>query len=123
MRRILRHGATLGRRKHQVKEELKNMYAVIVTGGKQYKVSEGDVIEVEKLEGEAGAKVEFPAIMAVDGDTVTVGGDVKVKVSGEIVKQGKTKKIVVFKYKAKKNERVKNGHRQAFTKVKITGIA
>ena len=121
MRRIL--GATLGRRKHQVKAELKNMYAVIVTGGKQYKVSEGDVIEVEKLEGEAGAKVEFPAIMAVDGDTVTVGGDVKVKVSGEIVKQGKTKKIVVFKYKAKKNERVKNGHRQAFTKVKITGIA
>ena len=104
-----------------MKEELKNMYAVIVTGGKQYKVSEGDVIEVEKLEGEAGAKVEFPAIMAVDGDTGTVGGDVKVK--GEIVKQGKTKKIVVFKYKAKKNERVKNGHRQAFTKVKITGIA
>lgn len=99
------------------------MYAVIVTGGKQFKVSEGDVIEVEKLEGEAGTKVEFPAIMTVDGDNIAVGGDVKVKAEGEIVKQGKTKKVVVFKYKAKKNERVKNGHRQAFTKVKITKIA
>ena len=99
------------------------MYAVIVTGGKQFKVGVGDVIEVEKLEGEAGAKVEFPAIMTVDGENVAVGGDVKVKVAGEIVKQGKTKKVVVFKYKAKKNERVKNGHRQAFTKVKITKIA
>lgn len=99
------------------------MYAVIVTGGKQYKVGEGDVIEVEKLEGEAGAKVEFEAIMTVDGDNVAVGKDVTAKVSGEIVKQGKSKKIVVFKYKAKKNERVKNGHRQAFTKVKITKIA
>lgn len=99
------------------------MYAVIVTGGKQYKVSEGDVIEVEKLEGEAGAKVEFEVLMTVDGDKVVTGKDVKAKVSGEIVKQGKTKKVVVFKYKAKKNERVKNGHRQAFTKVKITKIA
>lgn len=99
------------------------MYAVILSGGKQYKVSEGDVIEVEKLEGEAGAKVEFPALMTVDGETVCIGSEVSAKVSGEIVKQGKTKKIVVFKYKAKKNERVKNGHRQAFTKVKITKIA
>mgnify|MGYP000033010833 FL=1 len=99
------------------------MYAVIVTGGKQYKVSEGDVIEVEKLAGEAGAAVEFEAIMTVDGDVVKTGKEVSAKVSGEIVKQGKTKKVVVFKYKAKKNERVKNGHRQAFTKVKITKIA
>lgn len=99
------------------------MYAVIVTGGKQYKVSEGDVIEVEKLAGEAGATVEFDAIMTVDGDVVKTGKEVSAKVSGEIVKQGKTKKVVVFKYKAKKNERVKNGHRQAFTKVKITKIA
>ncbi len=99
------------------------MYAVIVTGGKQYKVSEGDVIEVEKLEGEAGAKVEFDAILTVNGDVVMSGADVKAKVKGEIVRQGKTKKVVVFKYKAKKNERVKNGHRQAFTKVKITAIA
>lgn len=99
------------------------MYAVIVTGGKQYKVSEGDVIEVEKLSGEAGTAVEFDVIMTVDGDVVKTGSEVSAKVSGEIVKQGKTKKIVVFKYKAKKNERVKNGHRQAFTKVKITKIA
>lgn len=99
------------------------MYAVIVTGGKQYKVSEGDVIEVEKLAGEAGAAVEFEAIMTIDGDVVKTGKEVSAKVSGEIVKQGKTKKVVVFKYKAKKNERVKNGHRQAFTKVKITKIA
>ncbi len=99
------------------------MYAVIVTGGKQYKVSEGDVIEVEKLAGEAGAAVVFEAIMTVDGDVVKTGKEVSAKVSGEIVKQGKTKKVVVFKYKAKKNERVKNGHRQAFTKVKITKIA
>ncbi|MBR6788549.1 MAG: 50S ribosomal protein L21 [Clostridia bacterium] len=98
------------------------MYAVIVTGGKQFKVSEGDVIEVEKLEGEAGAKVEFPALMVVDGDNVAVGADVQNTVSGEILKQGKTKKVVVFKYKPKKNERKKNGHRQAFTKVKITKI-
>ena len=99
------------------------MYAVIVTGGKQYKVSEGDVIEVEKLAGEAGTKVEFDAILTVDGVKIESGDSVKAKVTGEIVKQGKTKKIVVFKYKAKKNERVKNGHRQAFTKVKITAIA
>lgn len=99
------------------------MYAVIVTGGKQYKVSEGDVIEVEKLAGEAGTKVEFDAILTVDGDKIESGDSVKAKVTGEIVKQGKTKKIVVFKYKAKKNERVKNGHRQAFTKVNITAIA
>ncbi len=99
------------------------MYAVIIAGGKQYKVSVGDVIEIEKIAGEAGAKVEFDAILTVDGDTIASGADVKAKVTGEIVKQGKTKKVVVFKYKAKKNERVKNGHRQAFTKVKITAIA
>lgn len=99
------------------------MYAVIIAGGKQYKVSVGDVIEIEKIAGEAGAKVEFDVILTVDGDTIASGADVKAKVTGEIVKQGKTKKVVVFKYKAKKNERVKNGHRQAFTKVKITAIA
>lgn len=99
------------------------MYAIIVTGGKQYKVAVGDVIEIEKLEGEAGAKVEFDAVMTVDGDTVLTGSKVKAKATGEIVSQGKNKKIVIFKYKAKKNVRVKKGHRQHFTKVKITGIA
>ena len=99
------------------------MYAVIVAGGKQFKVEEGDVIEVEKIEGEPGTKVEFDALLTVNGDVVMSGADVKTKVTGEIVKQGKTRKIVVFKYKAKKNERVKNGHRQAFTKGKITALA
>lgn len=99
------------------------MYAVIVTGGKQFKVSVGDVIEVEKLEGESGAKVDFQVLMTVDGDNIVSGTDVKTKVSGEIVRQGKGKKIIVFKYKAKKNVRKKKGHRQLFTKVKITKIA
>lgn len=99
------------------------MYAIIETGGKQYKVAVGDVVEIEKLEGEAGAKVEFTAIMTAGDDAVLTGSDVKAKVSGEIVKQGRGKKIVIFKYKAKKNVRVKKGHRQYFTKVKITSIA
>lgn len=119
----MRHAQPGSRRKHQVQEGINKMYAVIVTGGKQFKVSAGNVLEVEKLEGEVGSVVEFPAIMTVDGETVAVGSDVTAKVRGEIVKQGKSKKVVVFKYKAKKNERVKNGHRQAFTKVKITEIA
>lgn len=99
------------------------MYAVIEAGGKQYKVSVGDVIEVERIEGEAGSKVEFKVLLTADGDVVTTGADVKAIATGEIVGQGRSKKIVVFKYKAKKNERVKKGHRQYFTKVKITEIA
>ena len=70
-----------------------------------------------------GAQVEFDAIMKVDGENILTGAEASGKVKGEIVKQGKTKKVVVFKYKSKKNERVKNGHRQAFTKVKITAMA
>lgn len=98
------------------------MYAVIAQGGKQYKVSVGDVVEVERIEGEIGAKVEMQALMIVNDGEVSVGEGVNAKVTGEIVKQGKGKKIVVFKYKAKKNERTKKGHRQAFTKVKINSI-
>lgn len=98
------------------------MYAVIVSGGKQYKVSEGDVIEVEKLALEVGAKVELPVLLTVDGDNVVAGGDVKVKVTAEVLAQGKDKKVVVFKYKAKKNVRRKLGHRQPFTKLKIVSI-
>ena len=99
------------------------MYAIIETGGKQYKVAVGDVVEVEKLEGEIGTKVDFVAIMTVDGESVVTGAKVKAKATGEIVAQGRGKKLVIFKYKAKKNERVKKGHRQYFTKVKITAIA
>ena len=98
------------------------MYAVVETGGKQYRVAEGDVIEVEKLSGEAGATVEFPVLMTVDGDKVVCGAEVSAKATAEIVLQGKAKKIVVFKYKAKKNERKKMGHRQCFTRVKIVKI-
>lgn len=99
------------------------MYAVIVTGGKQYRVSEGDVLDVEKLAGNVGDKVEFPVLMTADGEVVTAGSDVKAVAVAEIVANVRAKKIVVFKYKAKKNERKKNGHRQSYTRVKIVKIA
>ena len=99
------------------------MYAVIKTGGKQYKVSVGDEIFVEKLAGEAGETVTFDEVLAVGNDDgIATGSDVKATVTGEIVKQGKNKKIVVFKMKAKKGYRRTNGHRQPYTRVRITGI-
>ena len=98
------------------------MYAVVVSGGKQFKVSEGDVIEVEKLDGNVGDKVEMPVLMTVDGDKVVTGEEVTMAVSAEILSHNKAKKIIVFKYKAKKNERKKQGHRQPFTRVKIVKI-
>ncbi len=98
------------------------MYAVIVSGGKQYKVSEGDIIEVEKLDAKAGDQVEMPVLLTVDGDKVVAGKDVTVKATAEVLGQGKDKKIIVFKYKAKKNIRKKQGHRQPFTRVKIVTI-
>lgn len=98
------------------------MYAVIKTGGKQYKVAAGDEIFVEKIEGEAGETVTFEDVLAVADDNGIKAGDVKATVSGEIVKQGKNKKVVVLKYKAKKGYRNKNGHRQPYTRVRITAI-
>ena len=98
------------------------MYAVIETGGKQYKVSEGDVIEVEKLEVNVGDKIELPVLLTVDGEKIAAGSDVAVKATAEVLGQGKDKKIVVFKYKAKKNVRNKQGHRQPFTRIKIVSI-
>ena len=101
------------------------MYAIIESCGKQYKVSEGDVVFFEKLEAEEGKKVTFDNVILVsDNGKVQVGNPyVKgVKVEGKVVSHGKHKKIIVFKMKAKKNERKKQGHRQPYTKVEITSI-
>ena len=100
------------------------MYAVIVTGGKQYRVSQGDVIYVEKLDQEIDSKVSFDVLMLGSGDSVEVGSPTLAgaKVEGKAVKQVKGQKIVVYKYKAKKNERKKQGHRQPYTKVEITAV-
>ena len=100
------------------------MYAIIENGGKQYKVAVGDVVKVEKLAAEVGANVEFNVLLVSDEKGVKVGKSVaKIKAVGEVVKQDKAKKVIVFKFKAKKNERKKQGHRQPFTAVKITEIA
>ncbi len=99
------------------------MYVIIENGNKQYKVSEGDVVRVEKLNAEVGATVEFKAVLVSADDGIKVGADVaNAKVSAKVEAQDKFKKIVVFKYKAKKNERKKQGHRQPFTAVKIEKI-
>ena len=101
------------------------MYAIIEACGKQYKVVEGDVVFFEKLDTEAGKKVTFDNVILVsDEKGVQVGNPyVKgVKVEGKVVAHGKGKKIIVFKMKAKKNERKKQGHRQPYTKVEITSI-
>ncbi|MBR5271240.1 MAG: 50S ribosomal protein L21 [Clostridia bacterium] len=101
------------------------MYAVIVTGGKQYKVSEGDTLFIEKLEVEEGAAVTFDQILMVaDGENVKVGAPAVegATVEAKVLKNGKAKKIYVYKMKRKKNERTKKGHRQPFTKVEITKI-
>lgn len=100
------------------------MYAVIATGGKQYKVAEGDVIYIEKLGVDAESEVTFDNVLAVGTDDgVKVGKDcAKSTVSAKVLKNGKGKKITVFTYKAKKNEKRKKGHRQPYTKVEITAI-
>ena len=99
------------------------MYAIIATGGKQYKVSEGDVIKVEKINGEEGTAVTFDQIIAVSADTLKVGEDVaKATVSATVVEQGRDRKVIVYKYKRKTGYHKKNGHRQAYTKVKIDKI-
>ena len=100
------------------------MFAIIKTGGKQYKVSEGDIIKVEKIEAEAGDKIEFDQVLMVAGDDVKVGSPVVegAKVQVEVLDQKKNKKVVIFKFKAKKNYRKKKGHRQPYTLVKIEKI-
>lgn len=99
------------------------MYAVVETGGKQYKVSVGDEIFVEKLEADAGAKIELKVLMTVaDDGKIVAGKDVNAKVMAEVQGEVKGQKVVVYKYKAKKNVRKKNGHRQRYTKLKIENI-
>ena len=99
------------------------MYAIIATGGKQYKVSEGDTIKVEKLGAEAGDTVKFDEVLAIGGDKLLVGDDVKsASVSGTVVENGRGKKVIVYRYKRKSGYHKKNGHRQAYTQVKIDKI-
>lgn len=100
------------------------MYAVLRTGGKQYKVSEGDFLKVEKLEGAVGDTVEFGEILMVGGDAVKIGTPLvpSASVVGKIVEQGKEKKILVFKSRRRKNSRKLNGHRQLKTVLKIEKI-
>ena len=101
------------------------MYAIIETGGKQVKVEEGQTIYVEKLNVEEGGSVTFDKVLFVGGEDVKVGSPVVegATVTGKVEKQGKDKKIIVFKYKAKKNNRKKQGHRQPYTKVTIEKIS
>ena len=100
------------------------MYAIIATGGKQYKVSEGDVILVEKLGAEDGSTYTFDQVLAVSGDEVKVGDPVVAgaTVEASVIGDGKAKKVVVYKYKRKTGYHKKQGHRQTYTKVKIEKI-
>ena len=100
------------------------MYAVIKTGGKQYRVSEGQVLRVEKLKGNAGDKVSFEEVLLVGGDTPKIGQPLVkgATVAAEIMAQDRAKKIVVFKFRRRKRSRKKNGHRQHYTAVKILSV-
>ena len=101
------------------------MYAVVSTGGKQYRIQEGDILRVEKILGEVGTPITFENVLLYsDGEKISVGQPVleNISVNGHIVEQGKAKKIIVFKYKRRKRFRRKQGHRQQFTAVKIDKI-
>lgn len=109
-----------------IKRNEKHMYAIVETGGKQYKVAEGDVVYVEKLDVEENAKVKLDKVLAVGTDKGLKVGAPYVKgatVEAKAVKNGKAKKVVVFTYKPKKNEKRKMGHRQPYTKLEITKIS
>ncbi len=101
------------------------MYAIVKTGGKQYKVAVGDVVEVEKLEGEPGTEVSFPAVLLVDGSDVTTDAAAlsAASVSGKVVAQTKGPKIRIHKFKNKTGYHKRQGHRQQLTRVEVTGIS
>lgn len=99
------------------------MYAIIATGGKQYKVSEEDIIRVEKLDAEVGAEVTFDTVIAISDSKLKVGKDVaNATVTATVMDQARGKKVLVYKYKRKTGYHKKNGHRQAYTEVKINKI-
>lgn len=100
------------------------MYAIIATGGKQYKVAEGDIIKVERLAAEAGEAITFDQVLAVNNGELTVGCPTVAgaNVTATVVKEGKAKKVIVYKYKRKTGYHKKNGHRQIYTQVKIEKI-
>jgi large subunit ribosomal protein L21 len=101
------------------------MYAIVNTGGKQYKVRQGDILRVEKISGELGSLVSLDRVlMFSDGENVRIGQPIldDIAVKGHIVEQGKSKKIIVFKYKKRKRYRRKQGHRQQYTAIKIDSI-
>ncbi|MCI9416178.1 MAG: 50S ribosomal protein L21 [Eubacterium sp.] len=99
------------------------MYAIIATGGKQYKVSEGDIITIEKLGVKADEKVTFDQVIAVSDNGLKVGDDVaNATVEASVLKEGRGKKVIVYKYKRKSGYHKKNGHRQSYTQVKIEKI-
>ncbi len=101
------------------------MYAVVKTGGKQYRVAEGDVFEIEKLDAEPGSSVDLPVVLLVDGAHVTADADslAKASVAAEIVEQVKGPKVRIMKYKNKTGYKKRQGHRQPLTTVKVTGIS
>lgn len=101
------------------------MYAVIKTGGKQYRVSEGDRLRVEKIDGQKGDKIELAEVLMLGGERVAIGSPTVAgaTVSAEIIGQGLGKKIIVFKMRRRKRYRRKNGHRQPFTELRVTGIS
>lgn len=100
------------------------MYAVVKTGGKQYRVQEGDVIRVEKLPGDVGSAIELDEVLMLGGDQVVVGKPTVsgAKVTAEITAQDLAKKVIVFKMRRRKGYRRKRGHRQPYTELKITGV-
>ena len=102
------------------------MFAVIATCGKQYKVEKGDIIYLEKMDNAEGETISFENVLAISSKDGLVTGTptvAKAKVEGKVLKNGRAKKIVVFRYKAKKNEKKKQGHRQPYTKVEITNVS